>query len=627
MSHEVLYDYVETVDPNLTCAICQSALVDPVTTTSCKHTFCRDCITRAISHNPQCPIDRSALNMSSLRDTEQLVKLMLDELKVRCGAEGCGIVLQRGLLLAHLRTCPRAIVTCQDSDCGLSLTRQRLPHHRAYECFQRRMECKKCATILVFRDHIAHAGTGCCDDTDICDLCGEKLGSDSHMHKWKCPLIRIPCPHSHRGCSSIIPRSDLTSHLSTCPFEAFSGFFEMNDARLKALEARTEGLESELDSLRAHLRRIEGNVEVAGRLGQATDANRSSRWNWTAPLVEPMSEAAANVSTPRADVAPLPTSSSPRTPTLSNPSTNTPVASASTAERSPTLNPPAAARPNLAHYHHRSLIAPSFGSHQSYADWAFNRLSGNSGGGWDDVMNRLRGVVVQLAAGLDSMERRNEVRTMTESLRVLEEVNSLRAIVTTMRMQVMMDRPSHPSSLSLQGENPFNRSTEPLANRPVISQTTHATSSQNLDVVSSSPQTQNLNAQTSHEQEDLAEQTFITESVVFSAQGHPPSAHSSTSSLIIANNLIPKRTPLRNSSLNINHSALGVSTIGRSGAGMTGRPVAFPEAMDTEVDLVRGTERETEGQMTTGRSSGGRLSRNTINRLIRRGNNNGNPRL
>ncbi|WVN84967.1 uncharacterized protein L203_100104 [Cryptococcus depauperatus CBS 7841] len=517
--------------------------------------------------------------MSSLRDTEQLVKLMLDELKVRCGAEGCGIVLQRGLLLAHLRTCPRAIVTCQDSDCGLSMTRQHLPHHRAYACFQRRMECKKCATILVFRDHIAHAGTGCCDDTDICDLCGEKC------------------------------------------------FFEMNDARLKALEARTEGLESELDSLRAHLRRIEGNVEVAGRLGQATDANRGSRWNWTAPLVEPMSEAAANVPTPRADAAPLPTSSSPRTPTLSNPSTNTPVASASTAERSPTLNPPAAARPNLAHHHHRSLIAPSFGSHQSYADWAFNRLSGNSGGGWDDVMNRLRGVVVQLAAGLDSMERRNEVRTMTESLRVLEEVNSLRAIVTTMRMQVMMDRPSHSSSFSLQGENPFNRSTEPLANRPVISQTTHATSSQNSDVVSSSPQTQSLNTQTSHEQEDLAEQTFITESVVFSAQGHPPSAHSSTSSLIIANNLIPKRTPLRNSSLNVNHSALGVSTIGRSGAGMTGRPVAFPEAMDTEVDLVRGTERETEGQMTTGRSSGGRLSRNTINRLIRRGNNNGNPRL
>ena len=58
------------------CAICQSALVDPVTTTSCKHTFCRDCISRALVEKPQCPIDRSALGVVNLRDTEMLVKLV-----------------------------------------------------------------------------------------------------------------------------------------------------------------------------------------------------------------------------------------------------------------------------------------------------------------------------------------------------------------------------------------------------------------------------------------------------------------------------------------------------------------------------------------------------------------------
>lgn len=140
---DVFYSYVEEVDPNLvrpseypqgwtrtdhlissqTCAICQSALVDPVTTSSCKHTFCRDCITRALAHSPTCPIDRSALTLSSLRDTEPLVQLMLDELEVTCGAEGCGKVMQRGLLLSHIRTCARAIVTCGDDECGLSVRR------------------------------------------------------------------------------------------------------------------------------------------------------------------------------------------------------------------------------------------------------------------------------------------------------------------------------------------------------------------------------------------------------------------------------------------------------------------------------------------------------------------------
>lgn len=53
---------------------------------------------------------------------------MLDELKVKCGAEGCGTVLQRGLLLAHLKTCSKAIVTCQDGDCGLSVSQVSLMH-------------------------------------------------------------------------------------------------------------------------------------------------------------------------------------------------------------------------------------------------------------------------------------------------------------------------------------------------------------------------------------------------------------------------------------------------------------------------------------------------------------------
>jgi hypothetical protein len=47
---------------------------------------------------------------------------MLDELNVRCTAEGCGKVMQRGLLLSHSRTCQKAIMTCPDDECGLSVS-------------------------------------------------------------------------------------------------------------------------------------------------------------------------------------------------------------------------------------------------------------------------------------------------------------------------------------------------------------------------------------------------------------------------------------------------------------------------------------------------------------------------
>lgn len=50
-----------------------------------------------------------------------LVKLMLDELKVKCAAEECGEVMQRGLLLGHSRGCQKVVVGCGNADCGLTV--------------------------------------------------------------------------------------------------------------------------------------------------------------------------------------------------------------------------------------------------------------------------------------------------------------------------------------------------------------------------------------------------------------------------------------------------------------------------------------------------------------------------
>lgn len=127
---------------------------------------------------------------------------MLDELKVRCEAPGCAKVMERGLLLAHLRTCSQAIVTCGDTECGLSVSptlagwgsarrrtwfsrksdaqmaRHRLPHHRAYECFHRRMDCDGCGVTVTFREAKDKDTHGCSsqavhsDKSDGCINCG-----------------------------------------------------------------------------------------------------------------------------------------------------------------------------------------------------------------------------------------------------------------------------------------------------------------------------------------------------------------------------------------------------------------------------------------------------------------------
>ncbi|OXG29375.1 E3 ubiquitin-protein ligase NRDP1 [Cryptococcus neoformans Bt15] len=615
MAHEITYDYIEHVDPNLTCAICRSALVDPVSTTSCKHTFCRDCITHAISHNPQCPIDRSTLTMSSLRDTEQLVKLMLDELKVKCGADGCGTVLQRGLLLAHLRTCPKAIVTCQGGDCGLSMARQRLPHHRAYECFQRKMECRKCGTILVFKDQTTHTNIECRNETKgVCGLCDQNMGPDAHMHKWQCPLVRIPCLHSTRGCSSIIPRSDLQAHLSICPFEAFSGFFEMNDARLKSLISRAESLEEELEHMREHLKRMEGNVEAMGNMRRET----SDGWRWREVGRMGLGDTPPSVTPNHSDPQTPPTIySSPPTPTPFHPSPP-PVISSTSPNIS--ILPSGGARPDLAPHHHRSIVAPSFGSHQSYADWTFSRLSGNAGNvGWEEVINGLRTVVIQLASGLDSMERRNEVRTMTESLRAREEVGSLRAIVTTLRMQVMMEPPFRPPSFQFQEERLFSCTAESTFTARLNQQATMASSS-----TTDQPTSEHL----SHSSDENSNRNSM-----FRAQSNLGGYQEVTVQVRCDENGDGFEGGASGSRRENGASGNG-NTIGRSRAEMRGRPMAFPPASQ-EDDKVLATISRDAGVGADG--ANGRIMgagerkvnfTNPIGRLIRRGPpGNGGPRL
>ena len=107
---------------------------------------------------------------------------MLDELKVRCAAPDCGKIMQRGLLLAHVKSCQKTLVTCQSDECGLSMARHRLAHHRAYDCFQRQMGCDMCGVLLTFKDQTDHAASHSHGQTDsisstTCDACGETCES------------------------------------------------------------------------------------------------------------------------------------------------------------------------------------------------------------------------------------------------------------------------------------------------------------------------------------------------------------------------------------------------------------------------------------------------------------------
>ncbi|WWD19531.1 hypothetical protein CI109_103992 [Kwoniella shandongensis] len=362
-----------------------------------------------------------------------------------------------------------------------------------------------------------------------------------------------------------------------------SAFFEMNDNRFKNLEEKNRTLHNENCALRNELtdvrdeigilRRGIENVRTNDRIPSSTeregDGLTNARENifTESPPIRPPLRPLYNFNTRNFDSrTAISDPPSPRTSRNALPDIST--ASAAT-DNFGGVTPRAAA--DLArHAQAGSVLTPSFGSHQSYADWAFGRLSGLSSASLDEVIDRLRSAIVGLAAGMDTMERRNEVRTMTESLRVLEEVGSLRAIVTTMRMQVMMERPSRRPSLQ------FSHSASSV--RSNNQDPHHFTGHQDADSTGDNDSLEDENRAPS-----------VRESIVFTPLGRTDSsARSSTSSLVTS-------------------QAVAGRSVGRSGAGLTGRSVGIP--LEEEV-----------GGANTGHNGrrGSRLSRANPVNLIRK---------
>ncbi|KAE8539436.1 hypothetical protein D1P53_004537 [Cryptococcus gattii VGV] len=384
-----------------------------------------------------------------------------------------------------------------------------------------------------------------------------------------------------------------------------------------SLTSRAERLEEELESMREHLKRMEAMI---------TPIHKSHR-----PIF----------------------SSSLSTPTPSHPSHQPAISSVP-----PSISVQSGgARPDLSHHHQRSLVAPSFGSHQSYADWAFNQLSENAGNlGWEEVTNGLKAVVIQLASALDNMERRNE----EDDEGKFESVGR----------EVMMERPFRPSSFQFHGESLFSRVTEPNRVPPLNQQTPMAPpSTTDQSTAEQRSQLSGESPSVSGDQEDSGRESgSITESVVFSAQNHHSSSSQSppsTSSLITAGASSPGN---KRDSMSRARSSLGgyqgvtvevrydedrdgigggpsrsrrgsgtrgdQNTIGRSGAGTAGRPMAFPPASQEDGATPMTTSKDMGGDVdgATGRSMGIWERRvnfaNTLGRLIRRGPpGNGSPRL
>jgi len=162
--------FVNQINEELICAICQCVLKDPMDT-PCGHVFCRSCILESWRRSPTCPFDRSTVEPSELRESTKAFKNILSNLLTFCDFknQGCPWEGEWSTLPNHLEKC-----------CWIAANLKK----------EGKMECPHCSS---------------------------KLSPETRKHhlEEECKEVVISCPFAIYGCSERFQRSLLDQHQQT----------------------------------------------------------------------------------------------------------------------------------------------------------------------------------------------------------------------------------------------------------------------------------------------------------------------------------------------------------------------------------------------------------------------------
>ena len=96
----------------------------------CEHAFCSACIQEWLTRQPTCPVDRSPITPSQLKQVPRILRNLLSRLSITCdnASYGCPAVVKLDTLHAHLQECdhnPKKPVHCE-MGCGLVIPKDEL---------------------------------------------------------------------------------------------------------------------------------------------------------------------------------------------------------------------------------------------------------------------------------------------------------------------------------------------------------------------------------------------------------------------------------------------------------------------------------------------------------------------
>ncbi|KAF7428201.1 hypothetical protein PC9H_007422 [Pleurotus ostreatus] len=443
------YNYVDPPNSNLTCCICRAPFVKPVTTRTCMHTFCYECIIQALQHSPHCPVDRSSLVQDDLLPSDPIIRSLVDELIIECTnlPLGCTETFQRQLLESHLKdSCQYTDVICGEDQCNEVVLRKDVGKH-AHDCAHRALQCEGCQAEIKFVNMEAHISE-CPATTATCPSCYLDMPrSELNSHRETCPEVIIGCSQSANGCPWTGPRHAGKTHSISCPYEAIKGFFALNQERISAITGENAVLRQKVDTLERQLHATKQDVQVAtAALGPWYRAPGicppiSQRVAVDLPIdVQPSSASPSNYSGNRSPPFPSsnigglpPNAADPFAPFFPRPDAS---------EQFNPSSPPETQ--SLNQFPGRRIVSGSVPNGSDAMRPVQNSVAPvNLSSTIEGAFESLRESVVTVAISVESLARRNDIALTNEALRLNEEIMSLRANIHGLRMQVhaiMMDR-------------------------------------------------------------------------------------------------------------------------------------------------------------------------------------------
>ena len=229
------YDFVEGPSQDFFCPVTLELLLEPQLTSCCGHHLSREAATRLQREGKVCPMCNEQEWNSML---DKFYRRKVHELRVRCPhkVDECDWVGEVNKLKRHVESCAK-----------------------------RPWECKYCGLKCTYGEGEGKHWATCCKFPEPCPN-GCELGSveqcNVEQHCSVCSLEPVACEMKEFGCSAVVPRKELATHMRESELQHLTTMTMLNLCLSRQLQQDSAAKDRKIEQLQQELKEMKREIAV-----------------------------------------------------------------------------------------------------------------------------------------------------------------------------------------------------------------------------------------------------------------------------------------------------------------------------------------------------------------------------